>query len=170
MSPEACGTQEVLPYWRWNMKQKLSSGYRYKDQTFSYSCVCPSTSKVPYPSDTGRRLGITNFVWSGYWQRLQIMSGNSLVLRPDSLSGHFFLVEVVEQGLSHEGKLGSAFSWAFWEPWSWLSLQAPVSQNSFNLRIKAALKLPKMGRLLWLTLWTTEATKCFLSAWAANLP
>ena len=121
MSPEACSTQEVLPYWRWNMKQKLSSGYRYKDQTFCYSCVCPSTSKVPYPSDTGRRLGITNFVWSGYWQRLQIMSGNSLVLRPDSLSGHFFLVEVVEQGLSHEGKLGSAFSWAFWEQWGWLT-------------------------------------------------
>lgn len=41
------------------------------------------------------------------------MSGNSLVLRPDFLSGHFFLVEVVEQGLSHEGKLGSAFSSAF---------------------------------------------------------
>ena len=115
------------------MKQKLSSGYRYKDQISSYSCVCPSTSKVPYPSDAGRRLGITNFVWSGYWQRLQIMSGNSLVLRPDFLSGHFFMVEVVEQGLSYEGKLGSTFSSAFWEPWSWLSLHAPVSQNSLTL-------------------------------------
>lgn len=105
----------------WNRNLVLGTGIKTRPSA-SYSCVCPSTSKVPYPSDTGRRLGITNFVWSGYWQRLQIMSGNSLVLRPDSLSGHFFLVEAVEQGLSHEGKLGSAFSWAFWEPWGWLSL------------------------------------------------
>lgn len=32
------------------------------------------------------------------------------------------------------------------------------------------LKLPKTGRLLWLILWTLEATECFLSAWAANQP
>ena len=61
MSPIAYGTQEGLLGWRWNMKQKLSSEYKCKDQTSSYPSVCPSTSKVPYPSDTESGLGITNF-------------------------------------------------------------------------------------------------------------
>lgn len=171
MSLKECCIQEGLLCWRWNMKQTLPSEYMCKEQTPSYLCVCPCTSKVPVRSDAGRGLALTKFGGICYKKKQQwIMSNNILVLRPDSLPGHFSSclegwsrdwivrasLEVHLTGLSENHEVHLAYS-------------PSVSKNFLNTGVKPASHLPKDGWFLWLILWTSETIhSCFLSAWAAT--
>lgn len=49
-----------------------------------------------------------------------------------------------------------------------LAYSPPVSKNFLNIGVNPVLNLPKARRFLWLILWTSKATQCFLGAWAAN--